>query len=107
MMWGNHLDSFSWRIDVKTKARNLEQLNQPTAIMEMKVKSQMQRQQVSTRVYISLPWLVHVCAYHYPLATMVSTRHYPLATMVSTRHYPLATMVSTRVCMSLPASHHG
>lgn len=42
-MWGNHLDSFSWRIDVKTKARHLDQLSQPTAIMEMKVKSHMEK----------------------------------------------------------------
>ena len=38
-MWGSHLDSFSWRIDVKTKAMHIDQLNHPTAIMEMKLKS--------------------------------------------------------------------
>ena len=41
-MWGSHLESFSWRIDVKTKARHLDQLNQPTAIMELKLKSNLE-----------------------------------------------------------------
>ncbi len=36
-MWGNQLDSFSWRIDLKTKARHVEQLNEPIAIMEVKL----------------------------------------------------------------------
>ena len=38
-MWGSQLDSFSWRIDVKSKARHIEQLNEPTAIIEMKLKN--------------------------------------------------------------------
>lgn len=42
-MWGSHLDSFSWRIDLKTKARHIEQLNEPTAIMEMKLKNECSR----------------------------------------------------------------
>lgn len=37
-MWGSQLDSFSWRIDLKSKARHIEQINEPTAIMEIKVK---------------------------------------------------------------------
>ena len=36
-MWGSQLKGFSWRIDVKTKARHIEQLNQPTAIVEMQL----------------------------------------------------------------------
>ena len=36
-MWGNRLKGSSWRIDVKTKARHIEQLNEPTAIMEMQL----------------------------------------------------------------------
>lgn len=38
-MWGHRLKGLSWRIDVKTKARHIEQLNQPTAIMEMQLGS--------------------------------------------------------------------
>ena len=36
-LWGSRLKGFSWRVDVKTKARDIEQLNQPTAIMEMQL----------------------------------------------------------------------
>ena len=36
-MWGKRLKGSSWRIDVKTKARHIEQLNEPTAIMELQV----------------------------------------------------------------------
>lgn len=45
-MWGNRLDAVSWRIDVKAKARQLDQLGQPTAIMEMKIKSEMENKVV-------------------------------------------------------------
>ena len=38
-LWGNRLKAFSWRIDVKTKARHIEQLNQPTAIMELQLSA--------------------------------------------------------------------
>ena len=38
-LWGNRLKAFSWRIDVKTKARHIEQLNQPTAIMELQLST--------------------------------------------------------------------
>lgn len=37
--WNNHLKSMNWRIDVKTKARHLEQINTPTAIIEMQIES--------------------------------------------------------------------
>ena len=36
-MWGQRLKGVSWRIDVKTKGRHIDQLNQPTAIMEMQL----------------------------------------------------------------------
>ena len=38
-LWGNRLKAFSWRIDVKTKARHIEQLNQPAAIMELQLSA--------------------------------------------------------------------
>ena len=37
-MWDNQLKSINWRIDVCTKSRHLEQLNQPSAIVEMKIE---------------------------------------------------------------------
>ena len=37
--WGKRLKAFSWRIDVKTKARHIEQLNQPAAIMELQLSA--------------------------------------------------------------------
>ena len=36
-VWDKHLKGVSWRIDVRTRARYLEQLNQPTGIVEMKL----------------------------------------------------------------------
>ena len=39
-MWGHRLKGLSWRIDVKTKARHIDQLNQPTAIMEMQLSKE-------------------------------------------------------------------
>ena len=38
-LWGNRLNGFSWRIDVKTKARHIKQLNEPTAILEMQLST--------------------------------------------------------------------
>lgn len=37
-VWDNQLKNVSWRIDVCTKSRHLEQLNQPSAIVEMKLE---------------------------------------------------------------------
>ena len=36
-MWGQRLKQVSWRVDVKTKSRHIEQLNVPTGILEMKL----------------------------------------------------------------------
>lgn len=36
-VWDRHLKGVSWRVDVRTRARYLEQLNQPTGIVEMKL----------------------------------------------------------------------
>ena len=36
-MWGQRLKQLSWRVDVKTKSRHIEQLNVPTGILEMKL----------------------------------------------------------------------
>ncbi|XP_033105344.1 COMM domain-containing protein 1-like [Anneissia japonica] len=35
--WNNTLKSMSWRIDVKGQAKNIEQINTPTAIVELQI----------------------------------------------------------------------
>lgn len=35
--WSSHLKNISWRVDLQTKARHIEQINQPSAIVEMKL----------------------------------------------------------------------
>ena len=37
-VWDNEMKSINWRIDVCTKSRHLEQLNQPSAVVEMKLE---------------------------------------------------------------------
>ena len=36
-VWEQTLKSFSWRVDVRTKTRYLDELNQPSAIVELKL----------------------------------------------------------------------
>ncbi|KAJ8309499.1 hypothetical protein KUTeg_014373 [Tegillarca granosa] len=35
--WNNSLKQVSWRIDVKSQAKNIEQINEPTAIVELHI----------------------------------------------------------------------
>ncbi|XP_072030848.1 COMM domain-containing protein 1-like [Amphiura filiformis] len=35
--WGNTLKSLSWRIDIKSQAKHIDQLNTPTAIVELQI----------------------------------------------------------------------
>jgi hypothetical protein len=35
--WNDSLRRFSWRIDVKTKSRYVESINEPTAIVELNI----------------------------------------------------------------------
>ena len=35
--WDNSLNNISWRIDVKTQSRNVEEINMPTAIVELQL----------------------------------------------------------------------
>lgn len=37
--WNNHLKGLGWRVDVKTQARSVQQLNTPVAIVEMQIES--------------------------------------------------------------------
>jgi hypothetical protein len=34
-MWGTSLNKFAWRIDVKSKARAVAEMNEPVAIVEL------------------------------------------------------------------------
>lgn len=36
-MLDSRLKGISWRVDIQSKARHIEQLNQPSAIIEMKL----------------------------------------------------------------------
>ncbi|XP_038072686.1 COMM domain-containing protein 1-like [Patiria miniata] len=36
-MWGNGLRSMSWRIDIKSQGRHIDQINTPTAIVELQL----------------------------------------------------------------------
>ncbi|KJE97454.1 hypothetical protein CAOG_010128 [Capsaspora owczarzaki ATCC 30864] len=36
-VWNNRLASLSWRIDVKTKSRHVENINEATSIVELKI----------------------------------------------------------------------
>lgn len=35
--WNNTLKNVSWRIDIKSQARHLDEINTPTAIMELQI----------------------------------------------------------------------
>lgn len=36
--WNNKLDSVSWRLDVLTRSRHVDELSNPAAIVEMKIE---------------------------------------------------------------------
>jgi len=38
-IWTNKLSSVNWRIDVKTKSKVIQDLNQPAAIVELEIKT--------------------------------------------------------------------
>jgi len=38
-LWTNRLSAVNWRIDVKTKSKNIQDLNEPAAIVELEIKT--------------------------------------------------------------------
>ena len=36
-VWGDRLKQVSWRVDVKTKSRHIDQINTPTGIIELQL----------------------------------------------------------------------
>lgn len=46
-MWGNTLQKVSWRVDLKSQSRNLEQINIPTAIMEIHLADNLNKSKVT------------------------------------------------------------
>ena len=46
--WNNRLKNLSWRVDVKTQARHMQQLNTPVAIVEMQIENRHSQNPVST-----------------------------------------------------------
>lgn len=47
--WNNKLKDVNWRIDLKSQARHLEQINTPVAIVEMQVEKRSTESKVSAR----------------------------------------------------------
>ena len=47
-VWGNTLKNLSWRIDVKSRAKHIDQINTPCAIVEMQLDNKQDRSKVST-----------------------------------------------------------
>ena len=47
--WNNKLKDVNWRIDLKSQARHLEQINTPVAIVEMQVEKRSTESKVSDR----------------------------------------------------------
>ena len=45
--WNNTIKQMSWRIDIKSQARHIDQINTPTAIMELQIGPNDQPIQVS------------------------------------------------------------
>ncbi|XP_005112903.2 COMM domain-containing protein 1 [Aplysia californica] len=43
-MWGNSLQKVSWRVDLKSQSMTEEQINTPTAIMELQVADNLNKQ---------------------------------------------------------------
>ena len=46
--WNNKLKDVSWRIDLKTQGRHLQQINTPVAIVEMQLENRSTESKVST-----------------------------------------------------------
>lgn len=44
--WGNTLQKVSWRIDLKSQARNKEHNNTPSAIMELQIANNQKKEKV-------------------------------------------------------------
>lgn len=38
-LWGNQLKDISWRVDLKTQARHVAQINSPVAVVEMQIEN--------------------------------------------------------------------
>ena len=46
-MWGNSLQKVSWRVDLQSQTRNTEQINIPTAIMELHLSDNLDSSKVT------------------------------------------------------------
>ena len=54
--WNNKLKDISWRIDLKSQGRHLEQINSPVAIVEMQIEKRGTESKVSSAIVCSLLW---------------------------------------------------
>ncbi|XP_076441562.1 COMM domain-containing protein 1-like [Babylonia areolata] len=46
-MWGNTLQKVSWRIDLQSQSRHVNEINAPTAIMELQIGDSLQREKAA------------------------------------------------------------
>ncbi|KAK3733028.1 hypothetical protein RRG08_002630 [Elysia crispata] len=53
-MWGNSLQKVSWRVDLQSQTRNTEQINIPTAIMELHLSDNLDSAKASEVVRFEL-----------------------------------------------------
>ena len=61
-MWGNTLQKVSWRIDLKSQARHVTEINAPSAIMELQIADSLQKEKASQQKVTVI--LVIFCALH-------------------------------------------
>ena len=51
-MWGNTLHKVSWRIDLKSQSRHINEINTPSAIMELQIKDNLDNSKVSFVLFL-------------------------------------------------------
>lgn len=53
-MWGNTLQKVSWRIDLKSQARHVNEINSPTAIMELHISDSLEKDKAADIVLFEM-----------------------------------------------------
>ena len=59
--WNNTLKHISWRIDIKSQARHIDQINTPTAIMELLIGANDKTIQVLYNFLVTVKAAPHEC----------------------------------------------
>eukprot|EP00128_Syssomonas_multiformis_P005013 Colp12_sorted_trinity150504_noHs@35888 len=58
--WNGRLEALNWRIDVKTKSKDFNELNEPTAIVEMKLSKQVPQSSNTVRFEVDKTGVAHI-----------------------------------------------